>query len=162
MADGALTGGNQKDLLTASIAKPNGFAADFKALGKDAVSIVIPAKTVKIGLGMPGSPFTQFAGKIDGATTVSVDLATTTLTVKIGTVDEATANEIAGMAKLLLGQVPKGGQGIEAGLMAALAASKTGGEGKQFVMTMQLPADQFETGCKMIAEAIRAELPGAK
>ncbi len=163
MADGSLSGGNDKALITAAIGKPNAFASDFDALGKSDLSIVIPAKTVTMGLGMPGSPFQQFAEKIDGATTVGVDIDKTTLTVKIGTVDEATANELAGMAKLLLGQVPKEGEGMEAGLMAALAAAKTGGEGKQFVMSMKLPADQFEAACKMLAEKIRSEISsGAK
>ena len=112
-----------------------------------------------MALGLPGSPFSQFVEKIDGATSVSVDLATTTLTVKIGTSDEDSAKEIAGMAKLMLGQVPKGGSGPEAGVMAALAAAKASGEGKNFVMTMVLPAEQFEMASKMLAGAIRSELP---
>tara|TARA_R110002096_G_scaffold16898_9_gene57923 strand:- start:41818 stop:42870 length:1053 start_codon:yes stop_codon:yes gene_type:complete len=158
MTDGSLSGGNVKALLVASIDKPNAFAADFKALSNADIRIVVPATTVKMGLGMPGSPFSQFVEKIDGATSVSIDLAKTTLTVKIGTTDEDSAKEIVGMAKLMLGQVPKGGNGPEAGVMAALAAAKTSGEGKNFVMTMLLPAEQFEMASKMIAGAIRSKI----
>ena len=158
MADGSLSGGNHKELLVASIDKPNAFAADFKSIGNAEFRIVVPAKTVTKSLGMPGSPFTQFATKIAGATTVALDLANTTLTVKIATVDESSANEIAGMAKLLLGQVPKGGPGPQGAMMTALAAAKTSGEGNRFVMTMQLPAEQFEMASKMLAETIRANI----
>ncbi len=160
MADGSLSGGNLRALVEAAIDKPNAFAADFETLGNADMRIVIPATTVTKGLGMPGSPFAQFAEKIDGATTVGLDVGTTTLTVKIATVDETSATEIAGMAKLMLGQVPKGGEGPEGAMMAALAAAKTSGEGKHFVLTMQLPAEQFETASKLIADAIRAEIGG--
>lgn len=158
MTDGSLSGGNLKALVEAAIDKPNAFAADFEALGNADMRIVIPATTVTKGLGMPGSPFAQFAEKIDGATTVGLDVGNTTLTVKIATVDETSATELAGMAKLMLGQVPKGGEGPEGAMMAAVAAAKTAGEGKHFVMTMQLPAEQFEMASKLIAEAIRSEI----
>jgi hypothetical protein len=159
MKDGALSGGNHNEFMKASMTKPSAFDKDFAALGNASLRVVVPASTVKMGLGLPGSPFANFVEKIDGASSLAVDVGTTTLTVKIATVDNGAATEMVGMAKLLMSQVPKAdGSGPEAILLASLAAATIEAEDKHFVMKMQLPAAQFEGFARMLAKEIRDEI----
>lgn len=139
LGDGTLLAGNDRSLLEAAVAKPMAQGATFGMIPKATMRIAVPTAAVKMVFNMPGSPFTSYASKIDGHSSFSADLDTRGLTLRIGTVSAEAATELAGIAKLLLGQVPKiPGEGIEAQAAASLSASLVKGEGKMMVGTMTI------------------------
>jgi hypothetical protein len=95
--DGTLIAGNDKSLMEAAVAKPGGQSAAFAETGTGTLRVVVPGATVKKGFSRPKSPVAHFSEKIDGTSSLSADLHSRSMTLRIGTVDEAAANELAGV-----------------------------------------------------------------
>ncbi len=150
--DGTLLFGNDKALLEGSFAKPNGQGDAFAAAGKATLRVVVPTSTTKMGFSLPDSPFANFADKIGGSSSFSADLDSRQVTMRIGTTSEESATELSGIAKMLLGSIPKTqGQDVEAQAMAALAAAQVRGEGKAMVGTITFEESTIKAGIEQVA-----------
>ena len=156
LADGTLVGGNDKALLEKAIGKPDGQAAAFATTDSATLRVVVPATVAKMGFSLPDSPFKNFAEKIDGASSISADLESRKVTLRIGTATEEAATELAGIAKMLLGQVPKiPGEGMEAQAAAALAAAVVKGEGTSMVGTVTFEEGTLGMGLDQVASEMK-------
>lgn len=154
--DGVVMGGNSPALFDLFKKKSSGFQADFQAMGPASLRVIVATKLAKTGLAQPGSPFAAFAEKLAGNTTFSFDATSGEAVLRVATADEASASELAGVAKMLLSQVPKaGGAGPEAMAMSAISAAKIGAEGSVFSMSVAVPVADI---AKMAAAGIEGGL----
>lgn len=154
--DGTLLAGNDRALLVSAVAKPSGQNEAFSMIGSATLRVAVPTTTVKTGFSLPGSPFANFSDKISGHSSLSADLDSRSVTMSIGTASNEAATELAGMAKLLLGQVPKRpGKDVEAQAMAALAAAEVNGKGSAMVAVVTFEEATLTMGLEKLASDIK-------
>lgn len=126
------------------------------ALPKDATaSFVVPAKSMKGLLSEPGNPFFAQANDV-GAMLLTVDLKKANASLRVELTTEKAAIELAGVAKMLLGQMasqpspdPVGGA-----LMAMLSKAKVESKGKELVVEIAIPEAQVNELTKQLGAAM--------
>lgn len=150
--DGTLIAGNDRALMEAAVKKPSGQGAAFASVPKATLRVVVPTATVKMVFNLPKSPMAKFSDKIDGVSSLSADLDSRSVTLRIGTASNEAATELSGVAKVMLGQVPAmNGKSLEARGTTALAAAKVAGEGTSMVGTVTFDEATAQQGLDEMA-----------
>ena len=160
-SDGAVIVAKSATAFEAALKTSDAAQSIYKLPLDKSVSIVVPAKTITMAMeaGGPDNPFKDSAKKA-GRAAVSVDVKAGTIEVRISMTDDKAATELAGVAKMLLGQVTKAPQrpGPEAMVMQFLKDAKIDSVGKDFVATVTIPQSALEELAKEMAKGIKAEM----
>jgi len=159
--DGAVIVAKSAAAFEKALKTTDAATAVFKLPMDKSVSIIVPDQTIKMAMeaGGPDNPFKDSAGKA-GRAAISVDVKAGTIEVRISMTDDKAATELAGVAKMLLGQMTKGTPppGPEAMAMQFLKDAKIDSSGKDFVATITVPQPALEEMAKEIAKGIKAEM----
>ena len=154
--DGTLIAGNDKALMEAAVKKPSGQGAAFAAVPKATFRVVVATTTAQMIFNLPKSPMANFSDKLEGVSSLSADLDSRSVSLRIGTASNEAATELSGVAKVVLGQVPPmGGKSLEARGMTALAAAKVAGEGTSMVGTMTLDEATVKQALEEMAAKVK-------
>ncbi len=159
--DGAVIVGKSAAAFEAALKTTDAAASVYKLPLDKAVSIVVPAKTITMAMEAGGkdNPFKDSAGKA-GRAAVVVDVKAGTIEVRISMTEDKAATELAGVAKMLLGQMTKAppAPGPEGMAMQFLKDAKIESVGKDFVATVTIPQKALEDLAKEIAKGIKSEM----
>ncbi len=160
-ADGVVIVAKSKPAFEAALKTSDAATAFFKLPMDKSVSIIVPDKTIKMGMEAGGAdnPFKDSAAKA-GRAAISVDVKAGTIEVRISMTDDKAATELAGVAKMLHGQMTKETPppGPEAMIMGFLKDAKIESSGKDFVTTITVPQPALEEMAKEMAKGIKAEM----
>ncbi len=162
LANGTIVAGNDDALIKATVGASNGFGDTFAKLGTDGMQVVIPETMVKKGLSVDGSPFGLFATKISGPSTVALNVGTGALALRMQTADEKTAIELGGVARTIIGGLPKHvARGPQAMAIAVLSGATVSNDGASLVVTINVPKDNVDALAQMVAANIRRGIGNA-
>lgn len=159
--DGAVVVAKSKAAFEGALKTSDAATAVYKLPMDKSVTVIVPDKTIKMAMeaGGPDNPFKDSAGKA-GRAAIAVDVKAGTIEVRISMTDDKAATELAGVAKMLLGQATKGTPppGPEAMVMDFLKDAKIESVGKDFVTTITIPQPALEEMAKEMAKGIKAEM----
>lgn len=159
--DGAVIVAKSSTALEGAFKTTDAASSVYKLPLDKSVSIVVPDKTIKMAMEAGGkdNPFKDSAGKA-GRAAIAMDVKAGTLEVRISMTDDKAATELAGVAKMLLGQLTKAPPkpGPEGMMMQFLKDAKLDSSGKDFVATITIPQATLEELAKEMAKGIKAEM----
>lgn len=161
--DGVVVVARKKEQLEASF-KGGGDARKFGIPLDAALALVMPGDALK-GL-MAGDPTNPFAAQSDKITKamVVVDLKKPALEGRIAMSDDKSATELAGAAKMILGQLssapPPPPGDPSAVLFGAMKSAKIDSKGSDVILTIEVPQEGLDGMLKDMAQGM-AKGPGA-
>jgi hypothetical protein len=155
--DGAIIIAKSKPSFEAALKTGDAASSKYQLPG-DAVSVVVTADFLKLAAKADANnPLADKADKM-GRAAFTVDLGSMTMKQRIAMADDKAATEVAGVLKMLLGQVakqPAVGDPMDAMIMDLVKDAKIDSQGTEVIIELKVPSELVDKMVKELAENIR-------